>query len=97
LGSAYPFNLFERVEFNVNFVNAAKSNVDVPNYESISKYFAVPELKYVLDNSLNGIYAPTRGTRLFVRGMYSPKFGDISSEFFTLTTDIRQYIELYPN
>jgi Tol biopolymer transport system component len=96
LGASYPFSLFSRVAFNLNLVNANKHNADIAGYE-ISKYLLVPELEYVIDNSLNGIYAPTRGSRLFVKARYSPNLGDVSSEFVTLLADARHYFELYPN
>jgi Tol biopolymer transport system component len=97
LGASYPFSLFDRVELNLNLVNAAKHNSDMPSYESINRFLVVPELQYVLDNSLNGIYAPTRGTRMYVKAMYSPKLGNISPEFITLVADARHYFEFIPN
>lgn len=97
LGASYAFDLFRRIEFNINLVNAEKNNVDIVNYEYVNKFFVVPELRYVLDNSLNGLYAPTRGSRLFVKALYSPKIADISSEFMTVVTDARHYFEFIPN
>jgi outer membrane protein assembly factor BamA len=96
-GASYPFSLFSRMELNLNMVNAAKRNAEVPSYENISKFLFVPEIQYVIDNSLNGIYAPTRGSRAYIKAMYSPKFGDISSEFITISADGRHYFELFPN
>ncbi|MCL2039582.1 MAG: hypothetical protein FWG85_04035 [Bacteroidetes bacterium] len=97
IGASYPFSLFDRVELNLNLVNAAKRNADIPWYESVNKFLVVPELQYVLDNSLNGIYAPTRGSRAYFKALYSPKLGNISSEFITLVADARQYFELIPH
>ena len=97
LGASYPFSLFRRIELNLNLVNAAKNNVEIPNYESINRFLIVPEMRYVLDNTLNGIYAPTRGSRLFATARYSPKLGDLSSEFITLVTDARHYFEFIPH
>ena len=97
LGASYPFSLFDRVELNLNLVNAAKRNADLPSYESISKFLVVPEVGYVFDNSLNGIYAPTRGTRAYTKALYSPKFGSQSSEFVTLVADARHYFEFMPH
>jgi len=97
LGASYPFSLFDRIELNLNLVNAAKRNADMPSYESISKFLFVPEIQYVIDNSLNGIYAPTRGSRAYLKALYSPKLGNISSEFITLVADARHYFELIPH
>ena len=97
LGARYPFDLFRRLEGTLNFVNAAKENTELPSYESVSRFLVVPELQFVLDNSLNGIYAPTRGTRLNARALFSPKLYENASDFITLTLDARQYIELMPN
>ena len=97
VGASYPFSLFNRVELNLNLVNAAKRNADYPSYESISRFLIVPEVQYVLDNSLNGIYAPTRGSRAYFKALYSPKLGDISSEFITLVADARHYFEFIPH
>ena len=97
LGASYPFSLFDRVDFNLNLVNAAKRNADVPSYESINRFLVVPELQYVIYNSLNGIYAPTRGSRAYIKAMFSPKIGNVSSEFVTLITDVRHYFEFIPH
>lgn len=97
LGSKYAFDLFKRVELKLNLVNAAKENTEMPSYESISRFLLVPEFQFVLDNTLNGIYAPTRGTRFNFRALVSPKFTENSSDFITLTFDARQYIEIIPN
>ncbi len=97
LGSKYAFDLFKRVELKLNLVNAAKENTEIPSYESISRFLFVPEVQFVIDNSLNGIYAPTRGQRINFRGLFSPRFTSNSSEFLTLTMDARQYIEIIPN
>ena len=96
-GSTYAFDLFKRVVFNLNFVNAAKTNAEVPSFESINRFLVVPEAQFVFDNSLNGIYAPTRGTRMYAKALYSPQIGNLSSEFVTFVADARQYIELMPH
>jgi Tol biopolymer transport system component len=96
-GASYAFDLFKRFELNLNLVNAAKNNVEIPSYESINRFLVVPEARFVFDNTLNGIYAPTRGTRAYIKAMYSPKIADISSEFFTFVGDARQYFEIIPN
>ena len=96
-GANYAFDLFKRVVFNLNFVNAAKNNAEEPSFESVNRFLIVPETQFVLDNSLNGIYAPTRGTRMYVKALYSPKIADLSSEFVTLVSDVRQYVELVPH
>lgn len=97
IGASYPFDLFHRFELNFNFVNAAKHNAELANFENISKFLFVPEVKYTIDNSLNGIYAPTRGMRAYIKALYSPNLGKATSEFATIMTDVRQYIEIMPN
>ena len=97
LGASYAFDLFKRIEGKFNVVNAAKENTEIPSYQSINRFLLVPEIQFVFDNSLNGIYAPTTGTRLNMRALFSPKFSNNASEFFTLSLDARQYFELIPN
>ncbi len=96
LGAKYAFDLFKRVELKVNIVNAAKENTEMPNYESVSRFLVVPEFQFVFDNTLNGLYAPTTGTRMNVRALVSPKFTNKSSDFITVTFDARHYFEIIP-
>lgn len=94
--ASYPFNLFNRLEFNFNSMFLTKENVDEPQLESISRFLLLPNLRYVHDNTLWGYYGPREGSRYYFGISGSPKIGNEGSGFATFSTDLRQYFALGP-
>lgn len=100
IGSSYAFDLFTRVELNLTLAGGSRVSLEgdlgADALTDISRFLIMPELRFVLDNALGGIYAPSMGTRMYVSLMGSPKFASSSSVgFFTAMTDIRQYIPIW--
>jgi Tol biopolymer transport system component len=92
--ASYPFNLFNRLEFNANLMMLSKENVDIPELGSIDRYLIVPKIKYVHDNTQMGYYGPRDGSRYFMEIYGSPKFGNEGIGFATFRADYRTYIPL---
>lgn len=94
--ASYPFDIFRRMDFTLNWMNLSKDNITSPGItqNNVSKMLIVPEVSYVHDNSLWGVLAPNRGSRYYVDVKYSPKIGGNGSEFATIEGDFRQYFAL---
>jgi len=89
--ASYPLDLFQRFEFSTNFMNVSRDNLTIPNVNDVSKFLIVPQARFVYDDVLYGMYAPNKGTRLFIDATMSPKLGSGGSGFATFSTDIRNY------
>lgn len=92
--ASYPFDLFNRFEFGATFKNLSRSNMQDPTQPGINKYLIVPEVKFVHDNTMGYMYAPTIGNRYYVKLFGTPKLGESGSEFVTAKFDFRQYVPL---
>lgn len=88
----FPFDLFNRFEFGVNYRNLSKSNISNQLDEGVNRNLVVPEISFVHDNTLGYMYAPTIGNRYYVKLFGSPKLGNQGLEFITAKFDFRQYI-----
>lgn len=93
--ASYPISHFERLEFNLSWFNITRDNLDLTFQPSQRKSLILSELSYVHDNSLWGLIAPVNGERYNFSIMGSPKLGDGSLGFYTLTGDYRTYFKLW--
>jgi len=93
--ASYPFDLFTRVEWGVNFIGASMENITRPTDPAETRFLFVPEGRFVFDNALGGWYAPTKGMRAYIEFLGSPKFNKNSIGFMTVKSDVRQYITFF--
>lgn len=89
---SYPFDLFNRFEFGVTYKNISRTNIQNPIEQGIERNLIVPQVKYVHDNTLGYMYAPTIGNRYYIHLFGTPKLGSSGTEFFTAKFDFRQYL-----
>jgi len=89
--AAYPFDRFRRLETTVTFMNISSENLDNPNMPLRERTLLVPNLGYVKDNTLWGMWSPVRGTRYELRTFGSPGIGSSSISFMSATFDYRTY------
>jgi outer membrane protein assembly factor BamA len=102
--SHYAFDLFNRLEFGSRFMYLARTFSQsfgvggpldpVEPRRDLQRFAVVPQVAYVLDNTLGGWYGPSRGTRMRLQLSGSPKLHDDGLGFFDLQADIRQYFDL---
>jgi Tol biopolymer transport system component len=97
LNASLPFDLFRRVEANLNWMNLSKENVEVPQEPSISRMLVVPSVRYVFDNTLWGIFGPAVGSRYYFGIMGTPKLGGGGVSFYNFDADIRYYQPIINN
>lgn len=96
--ASYPFSRYSRFDVGLSGIAMSRENLDVPQDPSLSRFVVVPTLAYVYDNTLNGLWAPSDGTRWNTTVEASPKLSSSSGlGFVTLRTDIRHYIGLGNN
>lgn len=95
--SSYPINKFERLEFNLSWFNITRDNLDNVSEPPQRRSLVLPSLSYIHDNSLWGLIAPSNGQRFNLSLMASPRLGDQSLGFYTLTGDYRTYYKLWKN
>lgn len=88
---SFPLSIFNRFEMNFAFFNATRENTTNPLEQSVSRSILYPELRYVYDDVLYGVFAPVRGTRYFVEFKAIPRIFSNSIGFFTLKFDYRKY------
>lgn len=89
---SYPLDLFNRFEFGVTYKNISRANIQDPTEQALIKNLVVPEIKFVHDNTLGYMYAPTIGNRYYVKIFGTPKLGSTGAEFLTAKFDFRQYV-----
>lgn len=97
LDASLPFDLFRRIEANLNWMNLSKENVEVPQEPSINRMLLVPSIRYVFDNTLWGIFGPATGARYFFGFTGTPKLGNDGISFINFDTDIRYYQPIISN
>jgi len=90
-----PYDKFNRMDFNLGFMNISKENLDNPYEESQDFSLLIPQVSYSHDNVLWGMTAPTNGKRYEFTLYGSPKFGNNSLGFYTLTADYRKYFKFW--
>ncbi len=92
--ASYPFDLFNRVEWGINWLNLYMENIDKPSSISTTRMLFVPEGAYVHDDVLYGAFAPVKGTRYNIGFKGTPKLGDDGVGFMTITGDYRRYFPI---
>lgn len=91
LAALYPFDMFNRIEWGIQWLNTSRENIDYTSDPVISKMLLVPEGRFVHDDVLYGLYAPNQGSRYYIGFKGSPKFSEDGIGFLTFSTDIRHY------
>ncbi|MBN1449223.1 MAG: PD40 domain-containing protein, partial [Bacteroidetes bacterium] len=91
LSASYPFNKFNRIEGSLTYMALSQENLDRPSIPISETSLIVPNVGYVHDNTLRGMWAPVRGSRYEVRTFGSPGIGSRSLSFMSLTFDYRTY------
>lgn len=92
MSASYPFNKFNRIEGALTYMALSQENLDRPDVPISETALIVPNLAYVHDNTLWGMWAPVRGSRYEVRAFGSPVgIGRRPLSFMSLTFDYRTY------
>ncbi len=92
--ASYPFDLFNRLEFGASYMNIGKDAIYDSEIEAVSMHLIVPQMKFVHDNALGSGYAPTIGTRAYLKIYGSPKLGESGISFITAKMDARHYLPI---
>lgn len=95
LTASYPLDKFNRYEFGLSWLNISRDNLDDPNTPSEQRSVILPSINYIHDNALWGLIAPANGERYNFGIMASPKMGDGSLGFYTVTADYRRYYKFW--
>jgi outer membrane protein assembly factor BamA len=94
VNASYPLDLFNRIEWGINWLNVSKENVDYPGSDDVYRMLFVPEVRYVHDNALWSDFGPHQGSRYYAGLKGTPKFSSSGVSFITFTADLRQYIPI---
>ena len=97
LTASYPFDLFRRLECGVQLINLSRENISLPTNPSLSRLLLVPNIKYVYDDILWGMMAPSKGTRYYIDAKLSPKLNSSGLSFYKIDFDYRRYIPIVRN
>ena len=90
-----PFDRFRRVELGATIMNVSRETIEGESFlNDQSKFLAMPNVRYVFDNTETLIFSPVSGSRYYLNLLGSPKFGDDGVGFWSATTDFRHYIPL---
>ncbi len=92
--ASYPFDLFNRLEWGINWMNVSKENMQVPDQGDQSRMLFVPQGRFVHDDVLWGYFAPHEGSRYYVGFKGTPKLGNDNIGFISVDFDYRKYIPL---
>ncbi|MBI1806626.1 MAG: PD40 domain-containing protein [Ignavibacteria bacterium] len=95
--ASLPLNRFERFDFSLSWYNISRDNIDDAFDVAEKRSLVLPSISYIHDTSLWGIIAPDNGERYNVSLMASPKLGDRSLGFYSVTADYRHYYRLWRN
>lgn len=90
----YPFNKFNRVDAALSLMNVTRENLDDAAEPFASKFFIVPTLSYVHDNTFFGYISPIKGTRYNITLLNSPKYSSDALDFTSVLGDYRTYFKL---
>lgn len=91
-----PFDLFNRLEYSIDLMNAWKEDVRIPQNPDVRRFMIVNEIRFVHDNSLGGLYAPIIGSRYNIRIFGTPQIGNDGIGFITAKFDGRYYFRATP-
>lgn len=94
ISMSYPIDRFNRFEGSATLMNISRENVYNPAMPSSEKTIVLPNVAYVHDNTLWGMWAPVKGNRYEVRLFGSPSLGSNGLAFTSVTFDYRQYYKL---
>jgi Tol biopolymer transport system component len=92
--ASLPVNRFDRWEVDLTWYNISQENLDNPLVPTQYRSLIVPTLTYIHDTSLWDILSPGAGERYNVSLTLSPRLGNESSGFWSLTGDYRTYYRL---
>ncbi len=95
ISASYPFDKFNRLEGSLTWMNVSQENLDRVDVPMTEKSLVIPNIGYVHDNSLWGMWSPVRGSRYEVRTFGSPGFGSSSLTFASVTFDYRKYARFW--
>ncbi len=90
----YPFDLFNRLEFNLNWWNLSRDNLTNAEDPSVTRMLFIPSARYVHDDVLYGFMAPIKGIRYFIGFTGTPKITASNIGFITLNGDFRYYLPI---
>ena len=90
-----PFDRFRRVEVGATLMNVSRETLEGESFlNDQSKFLAMPNIRYVFDNTETLIFSPVSGSRYYINLLGSPRIGDDGVGFWSATTDFRHYIPL---
>jgi len=95
LDAQYPFSLFDRIEWGLDWINLSKENVTDQSLPDVHRMLFMPKARYVYDDVLFGFMSPYQGSRFYVGFQGTPRFSDNGIGFMTITGDFRNYIPLF--
>jgi hypothetical protein len=95
ISASMPFDKFNRVEGGLTLMNVTQENLDDPNYPEVSRTVLLPQLAYVHDNSMWGMWSPIKGSRYEIRAFGAPPLKKGGTEFLSLTFDYRKYMKFW--
>lgn len=95
LTASYPLDRYNRIEGSLTWMNVSQENLDNPAIPMSERSLIVPNIGYVHDNTLWGMWSPVRGSRYEVRTFGSPGLGSSSLTFASLTFDYRTYTRFW--
>ncbi|HLX12016.1 MAG TPA: BamA/TamA family outer membrane protein, partial [Bacteroidota bacterium] len=93
--AALPLTKFNRLEFNLSWMNLSRDNIDYTNYPSQTRNLIVPQISYIHDTALWGLISPVNGDRYNFSVMASPKIGGQALGFWSVLGDYRNYFKLW--
>jgi hypothetical protein len=94
LSANFPLDKFNRLEGSLSLMNVTQENLNDPNYPEISRTLLLPQLAYVHDNSLWGMWSPVKGSRYELRAFGAPALKSDAMQFLSLTFDYRKYLKI---
>lgn len=92
--ASLPFNRFTRLDWGVQAIFMSRENIDFPQRPVLDRFVAVPQASFIYDDAILGFWAPVSGTRINFTIEGSPAIGSSGLNFFTLRTDMREYLHL---
>ncbi|MBI5216349.1 MAG: PD40 domain-containing protein [Ignavibacteriae bacterium] len=97
LMATYPLDKFRRLDFGLGWLNVTRENLSYDFFPLQQRSVITPSISYIHDNTLWGMIAPANGTRYNISLLGSPKLGENSLGFYSVTADYRRYFKLWKN
>jgi Tol biopolymer transport system component len=94
LNVEYPLDKFKRIDAALSLMNVTRENLDDPSEPFVNKFFIVPMLSFVQDNTYFGYIAPIKGTRYNLTLLNSPKYSSDALDFTSALLDYRTYYKI---